>query len=588
MINGLRLIPRDYQLKCKEAIYHGFARGKTRGIIVAPTGAGKTMIASMIAFDYVKRLGKRVLFVVHRDALIGQTIKAMANWGITPGVVAGNYKEDRSRLMQIASFQTLTPDELQNTRRDLSRLLSWYKPDVIIYDECHILNYSSVALDLTPRLKDVEGIEDYRDPWLSIGLTGTPFRLKEDESLGDIYQFMTCAPMPQKLIDDKVLVPVIYYDVPNAGSGKIGVRISYIVENWLKKGQNSKTIAFCPSVPFAKSLTAAFGAIGVKAALVHGGTSYKRRQAIYDEFKSDEPDTILILCSCMALTEGFDATNARCGIFARDTNSIALALQMLGRIVRGHAYPDGSTKKDAIALDCVGMYGVKFPYFEDVQITEASLYESDLKLPGDAPRKKCPEKFGGCGAHIAIGLPFCPYCGFAFTLKRQPYLDPGGEMRQVIRTEQDKIVFYRKWLRIAFEKDKPPEWADHKYLNRFNTYPLEGWRLNAIYSNPTPEQRQAVKDYYKRHSFLNDDPSRWTFKQLSLELGYNGDRNIDEFDPKDLAAFEVNTERVIHTLTDENVITHETEAVRSQSQEAIKHSVTTKIREALQHDKEMQ
>ena len=531
--------PRGYQTKCKEDLYRGFSSGKTRGIVVAPTGAGKTMIASMVTYDYVTRLKKRVLFVVHRDALIGQTIETMAQWGITPGVVAGNYREDRSRLMQIASFQTLTPGELEATRRDLERLLSWFVPDVIIYDECHVLNFCSVALKLTPKLRDIEGIEGYRDRWLSIGLTATPFRLKEDESLGDIYQFMTCAPMPAKLIEDKVLVPVIYYDVPNAGNGKIDVRVTYIVQNWLKKGQYSKTIAFCPSVPFAKALTAAFEEIGVRAALVHGGTPLKKREAIYKNFKSDDPDTTLVLCSCMALTEGFDATNARCGIFARYTNSAALAIQMLGRIVRSHTYPDGTIKTDAIALDCVGMYGVKFPYFEDIHLTEASLYESDLRLPGERPTKTCPEKYGGCGAHVAIGLPRCPYCGFAFHLTQKPRVDPGGDMQQVIRTEQEKIIFFRKWLKIAFDKDKPPGWAEDKYYSRFKSYPLDGWKLNAIYSNPTPEQREKVKAYFYRHSFMNRDPSRWQAKQLSLEFGHDGDRKIEEFDPKQLAPYEV-------------------------------------------------
>ena len=565
--------PRDYQIKCKQDIYNGFSRGKTRGLVCAPTGAGKTMIASMIAFDYARRLGRRVLFVVHRSPLIGQTIETMGRWGLRCGVVAGGYKEDRSARIQIASFQTLTPDETEQTRRDLARLLTWFTPDLIIYDECHVLNFSSVALELTPKLRWTEDNPDYKDPWLVVGLTATPFRLKEDESLGDVYEFMTCAPMPAKLIEDGVLVQPVYFDVPNAGTKvKIDVKITYIVENWLKKAQNSKTIAFCPSVVFAKSLAAAFEAIGVKAAVVHGGTSHKKRDRIFADFKSDEEGTTTVLASCMALTEGFDATNARCGIFARDTNSAALAIQMLGRIVRSHTYPDGSKKRDALALDCVGMFGVKFPYFEDINITEATLYESDLRVPGDAPRKKCPEKYGGCGAHVAIGLPSCPYCGFVFTIKPQPRIDPGGEMRQVIRTDQEKIVFFRRWLKHAFEKNKPPEWAEKKYYNRFKSYPLESWKLNAIFTDPTPEQRSLVAAYYKRHSFMSDDPDRWAFKQLSLELGYSGDRNIEEFDPKSLEVYEVERDRS-YNMESNPVITEAIENLRQLQKEGIKISV---------------
>lgn len=532
--------PRAYQNKCKKDIYQGFSKKLTRGLVVAPTGGGKTMIASSIAYDYIKKLGKRVLFVVHRNTLIDQTVEAMANWGIVPGVVAGNYREDRSRLMQIASFQTLNPKESENTKRDLSRLLEWFTPDLIIFDECHVLNFSSVALELVPKLRDFE--EGYCDRWQIIGLTATPYRLREDESLGDIYQFMTCAPMPRELIEQGVLVPIVYYDVPNAGGGRIGVRIPYIVENWLKKGQNSKTISFCPSVAFAKSLSEAFERIGVKSAVVHSGTGYKKRKEIYEDFKSDDPGSCLVLCSCMALTEGFNATNARCGIFARDTNSKALAVQMIGRIVRSHTYPDGTQKTDAIALDCVGLYGVSVPYFEDIQITEASLHEGDLRNPGEKPRKKCPEKYGGCGAHVPIGTKTCPYCEFVFTIQKQPSIDPGGDLQQVVRSDQDKIVFFRKWLRIAFDRDKSPDWASRKFYQRFKAQPLEGWKLNAIYSNPTPEQRERVRAYFRRHSFLNNDPNHWESRQLSLELGYDGDRTIEDFDPRDLDDYDLKPE----------------------------------------------
>jgi hypothetical protein len=111
-------------------------------------------------------------------------------------------------------------------------------------------------------------------------------------------------------------------------------------------------------------------------------------------------------------------------------------------------------------------------------------------------------------------------------------------MQQVIRSDQDKIIFYRKWLRIAFEQDRPPEWVDDKYFKRFRAYPLEGWKLNAIYSNPTPEQRAEVKAYFTRHSFRRSDPSQWRFKQLSLEFGHEGDRKIEEFDPSTLKEYD--------------------------------------------------
>ena len=116
-------------------------------------------------------------------------------------------------------------------------------------------------------------------------------------------------------------------------------------------------------------------------------------------------------------------------------------------------------------------------------------------------------------------------------------------MIQLVREEQEKIAFYRRWLRYAFDKDKPPDFADRRFYSRFRTYPLDGWKLNAIYPNPTPEQAAEVKAYFKRHSFLSDDPDRWQNKQLSLELGRSSDRPA--FDPALIQKFEIPSDRPV-------------------------------------------
>ena len=49
------LILRDYQEEVITNVYKFFGTGKKRVLVYAPTGAGKTVIASKIIGDYVKQ-----------------------------------------------------------------------------------------------------------------------------------------------------------------------------------------------------------------------------------------------------------------------------------------------------------------------------------------------------------------------------------------------------------------------------------------------------------------------------------------------------------------------------------------------------
>ena len=61
---------RDYQIKVISDCYRLIKKGEKRILLFAPTGSGKTLIASRVVSDATSR-GKKVLFVVHREVLIG-------------------------------------------------------------------------------------------------------------------------------------------------------------------------------------------------------------------------------------------------------------------------------------------------------------------------------------------------------------------------------------------------------------------------------------------------------------------------------------------------------------------------------------
>ena len=82
---------RDYQIGFIEDIYKAIEEGHKRILGVSGTGSGKTVIASKIVADAVSD-GKKVLFIVHLDVLVGQTYEKFAAFGIECGFIKAGWK----------------------------------------------------------------------------------------------------------------------------------------------------------------------------------------------------------------------------------------------------------------------------------------------------------------------------------------------------------------------------------------------------------------------------------------------------------------------------------------------------------------
>lgn len=499
------VIPRDYQIDCIKQVFDVFTH-HNRCMLVAPTGAGKTLMAILVATEAIKK-GIPVYFVVHMDVLVDQTAQEFEKFGFRCGIVAGGRKENRSCPVQVISFQTLGGE-----KRDLSWLMPPGKK-LTIADECHETSFVKVMLDRFPWLVDSKGAEV--EGWY-LGLTGTPWRSKRDESMGLIFSKMVKAPMPGELIRMGYLVKPVYYRIKNSPMGDMQADIDYIIEKWEAIAQRSPTLVFTSSVHFATEVAKRFNERGISSESVSGSTSKCKRRKIFKAFDNDE---VTVLASCNALSIGFDKPKARVGVFARGTESPQIFFQQLGRILRTYRNKQtGYVKTDAIVLDQMNLIR-RFGIVDHLDISEDVLDMPESRIVGQVPMKECDN----CGAYNYLSFLVCTECGKEFDIVGKIRHKPTGEMERYFAESEERaqFSFYQRQLLYAFRDEKPPEYADLKFLKKYRKYPPHDWRRNAVLKNGTEEEKQAYREYLLKTTAKTGSKRshQWIEGQLSLELG---------------------------------------------------------------------
>jgi superfamily II DNA or RNA helicase len=191
---GLQIILRPFQLGAVQKIEFEIANGQRKLIYVAPTGSGKTVVASELTKRLVARW-QRVLFIAHRREIIDQTSRKLTANGVKHGIIQAERDADLRPMesVQVASIQTLWARAMR------SKAMQLPLADTIIIDEAHhgrARTYQKL-------------IETYPDAAF-VGLTATPCR-GDGRGLGNIFDTMIEAPQVGELIRLGFLVPTLIY-----------------------------------------------------------------------------------------------------------------------------------------------------------------------------------------------------------------------------------------------------------------------------------------------------------------------------------------------------------------------------------------
>lgn len=372
-------IPRPYQTRTVADVLAAYAEGVRRVCVVAPPGAGKTTIGTMLAVE----LGGRGLWLADRIELIDQAAARLRDAGLDVACVSPQHAPDPWAPVQVASLDTLVA-------RGLRPPAEW-----VVYDETHHIcaeTYSAV-------------IGSYPDARL-VGLTATPSR-GDGKALTGYYDHLVIAASYSELLAAGHLVRCRRGGASEA-EGYLGRGIAQEpLAAWQQMPEGPRqTIAFAPSVEDAHKWTAQFNAAGIPSACVEGNTSDDERRASLERFRAGE---LMVLWNVYCLTEGTDLPMVSCVLLARGVPGVEQFLQMTGRGLR--PYPG---KRDMRLIDLSGAYWLHGSPTAD---REYALDGRPIRLTGE-PLKNCPQ----CGSCIPAAQNPCPDCGYEWPAVERPKL----------------------------------------------------------------------------------------------------------------------------------------------------------------------
>lgn len=464
----MAVLLRDYQEKMIREARQALRRVR-RVLIQAPTGSGKTALATFMAGETVER-GAAVHFICHRAELVEGTSKTFHKFGVPHGFIAAGQPMNGNALANVCSIDTLK-----------TRLMVVKEPKLAIWDECHHMGAAGWQLVMKA--------------WPNayhIGLSATPWRL-DGTGLNDFFDEMVLGPTVSWLIEHGHLAPyrVFAPSVPDM----TGVRKAMgdfakgdsekkmdkpkltgdAIGHWKRLAKGLRTVVFAVTVAHSQHIAEQFNLAGIPAAHLDGTTPKGERKKIIQDYAAGR---IQVLCNVDLFGEGFDLASIAgcdvtidCVILMRPTQSLSLFLQQVGRALRPYL------NKIAIILDHAGntlRHG--FPDDErEWSLEGRKKGKGSKKQEGPLPPMTCEY----CFMQIRRPVPSeCPSCGKRLLAEAKlPTADDGhlGEVteaekrrrRAILKHEEAEATDLGALIALGASRGykKPATWAKKKFEN---------------------------------------------------------------------------------------------------------------------------
>ncbi|WP_411282052.1 DUF3427 domain-containing protein [Gemmatimonas sp.] len=358
--------PKQYQADILEQLAFEREHGRTRNLLVAATGTGKTIMAALDYKAQVAATGSRprLLFVAHREELLSQALQTyravLRDYSFGSLLVGGHQPESFDHLF--ASIQSLT------SQRIVERFGATHWHTVVI-DECHRIaapQFDALARSVQPKVL--------------LGLTATPERTDGVPIATYFDSRPDGAPAAElrlwQALDLQLLSPFEYFgcndetdfsEVPWNSTGETAaldqlltgnhVRARMVLNEWNRlsgNARNSRAIVFCVSVNHARFMTEQFEKANLPVECLTGGSTELERREAPQKLARGE---ICAIITVDLYNEGVDIPNVDTLLFLRPTQSALVFQQQLGRGLRL-----ADNKSSCLVLDFVGRHRSDFRF----------------------------------------------------------------------------------------------------------------------------------------------------------------------------------------------------------------------------------
>lgn len=444
-------------------------RDKTRQLVVAATGTGKTMIA---AFDYRRWSSSgrpSLLFVAHREEILRQamgTFRAVLRDQNFGDLLVGGSAPDQHRHL-FCSIQSYNSRSLHQMDPD--------RFDYIVVDEFH----HAEAATYRRLLNHVR-------PKVLLGLTATP----ERSDGRDVREWFGGEATVEVRLPDAInrclLCPFQYFGVAdsvdldglswNRGGYRVEDLDSVYTGNDVRAGLvldkvretllnplSARGIGFCVSVAHAEFMARFFYSHGIPSIALSAQTAADERRSVRDRLAAGDINFIFVVD---LFNEGVDIPEIDTVLFLRPTESLTVYLQQLGRGLRLH-----SGKECLTVLDFIGAQHRQFRFasrFRALSINPTNRLEKEIEsgfphLPAGCfirlERVAQKRVLENVRQSLALRRPqmVADVANLGRHLGRAPSL---GEALEYLDTSLDELLKRGAWSRLLSDARLAPDPSD--------------------------------------------------------------------------------------------------------------------------------
>lgn len=344
------IIPNKMQIEALKNIEDLRKDGATKALLISSTGTGKTYLS---AFDVKNFNAKKMLFVIHREQIAKDAIKAYQN--IMPDKTYGLFSGNRKELSANYVFTTVQTMSKQSNLE----LFSQYEFDYIVIDEAH----RSAA-------KTYQSITEYFKPKFLLGMTATPERTDDNNIFKNFDYNIAYEIRLKEAMEEDMLCPFHYFGISELTIDNKVIddeshfndlissdRVDHIINQityYGFSGERVKGLMFCSRNEEAEKLSELLNEKGYKTIALSGKHSQEEREKAIDDLCATERLLDYII-TVDIFNEGIDIPELNQIVMLRPTQSAIIFTQQLGRGLRKN-----SEKKYVNIIDFIGNYKNNF------------------------------------------------------------------------------------------------------------------------------------------------------------------------------------------------------------------------------------